>query len=51
MAEQYLKLKGIHKELLRDGRFEDAERVRQAMRALIASGAVPAKEIEAGFYL
>lgn len=51
MTEQYLKLKEIHRELLRQGRFEDAERVLSAMRGLVATGAVPAKELEAGSYI
>ena len=51
MTERSLKLKEIHKELLRAGRRKDAERVMEALRALVATGAVPAKELEAGSYI
>lgn len=51
MESQYLRLKEIHRELLRQGREEDAFRVLSSIRALVASGQVTRKELEAGYYL
>lgn len=51
MESRYLRLKEIYRELLRQGREEDALRVLSSLRALVASGQVTDKELEAGFYL
>ena len=51
MASQYLRLHEIHRELLRQGRDEEAKRVYDAIKLLLRSGKVTAEEKEAGFYL
>ena len=51
MESRYLRLKEIHRELLRRGREEDALRVLSSIRALVTTGQVTAEELEAGYYL
>lgn len=51
MESRYLRLKEIHRELLRQGREEEAFKVLSSIRALVATGQVTKKELEAGFYL
>jgi len=51
MASRYLQLREIHRELLRQGRDEDAKRVYEAIKLLLRAGKVPSKQKEAGFYL
>lgn len=51
MENRYLRLKEIHRELLRQGRDQDAFRVLSSIRALVAYGQVTPQELEAGYYL
>lgn len=51
MTSRYLRLREIHRELLRQGRTEDAKRVYEAIKLLLRGRKVPEKQKEAGFYL
>lgn len=51
MVSRYLRLREIHRELLRQGRDEDAKRVYEAIKLLLRSGKVSDRQKEAGFYL
>lgn len=51
MASRYLRLREIYRELLRQGRDEEAKRVYEGIKLLLRSGTVTSKEKEAGFYL
>lgn len=51
MRSRYLRLKEIHRELLRQGREVEAFKVLSCLRALVSSGQVTQQELEAGFYI
>ena len=51
MASRYLRLREVYRELLRQGKDEDAKRVYEAIKLLLRAGKVSNKEKEAGFYL